>query len=375
MRSEGRTFEERLFVWRGEVGLVAIGTAKVSNLHLDLKNPRNPDIDFEDETDALEYLYTTADLPELIQSIGNSGWQNFEPLIVEKPTMTVIEGNRRLGALRILSTPSLQDKLRVVMPSSMHDQATPESISVNFVESRSEARDYIGFKHVNGAFKWDSYAKAKFARDWLNDGESAADVSRRLGDGHNTISRLVNGVVGIKQAEKLKLFDRDRRTKTSFHFSHLYTALSTPNVRRFLGLPENDNSVLKTGPVPTDHRTELQELLSWLFGQDEEPSIIRSQNPNLSQLVLILGSESAINDLRSNRDLARAFELVENKAQAFQKLFYQLVASAEGTLASVAKYDPSTELSDDSDQLLRTIRLLVAGIKDRHSSPDGSDEA
>lgn len=49
-------------------------------LKLDLVNPRIPDATFLTEDEALRYLYAQADLGELIQSIGNSGWLDFEPL-------------------------------------------------------------------------------------------------------------------------------------------------------------------------------------------------------------------------------------------------------------------------------------------------------
>ena len=117
-------------------------------LKLDLINPRIPDATFETQEEALRYLYLQADLGELIQSIGNSGWLDFEPLIVEEPTNTVIEGNRRLAALRILANPELQQQLKVAVPSPLHERAIPDEIQVNYVESRKQARDFIGFKHV-----------------------------------------------------------------------------------------------------------------------------------------------------------------------------------------------------------------------------------
>ena len=103
-------------------------------LKLDLINPRIPDATFETQEEALRYLYLQADLGELIQSIGNSGWLDFEPLIVEESTNTVIEGNRRLAALRILANPELQQQLKVAVPSPLHERAIPDEIQVNYVE-------------------------------------------------------------------------------------------------------------------------------------------------------------------------------------------------------------------------------------------------
>ena len=342
-------------------------------LKLDLVNPRIPDAAFRTEDDALRYLYAQADLGELIQSIGNSGWLDFEPLIAEEATNTVIEGNRRLAALRILANPELQQQLKVSLPNPLHARAIPDEIQVNFVESRKQARDFIGFKHVNGAFKWDSYAKAKFAYAWLKDGDNIDEVSRRLGDGHNTISRLVNGVVVLEQAEEAKLFNKEDRTKKSFYFSHLYTALSTSNVRRFLGLPENDNTVLPTSPVPQENRANLRDLLSWLYGQGDDPSVIRSQNPDLGRLVNVLGNQRATSVLSATRDLNRAFDLVEDRARAFEKSFYKLLAASEEVSGMIGRYDPTSNLLDDAQTILRAMDSIVRAMKKVHAGDSDGD--
>lgn len=352
-----------------------LGSAAPSDLKLDLQNPRIPDASFKTEDEALEYLFAQADLGELIQSIGNSGWLDFEPLIVEEGSMTVVEGNRRLAALRILANPALQQRLKADVPDPLHANSQPQLVQVNFVESRKEARDFIGFKHVNGAFKWDSYAKARFAHSWLQDGDDIAEVSRRLGDGHNTISRLVNGVVVLEQAERARLFDKEQRTKKSFYFSHLYTALSTPNVRQFLGLPDNDNTVLASDPVPSDHRANLKNLLSWLYGQDDEPSVIRSQNPDLGHLVAVLGNERATSALAASRNLDRAFETIEDKAQAFEKAFYKLADAAREVSGIIAQYDPKSELVDEATTLQRAVAIIVQSVKAAHATGVASDEA
>lgn len=97
-------------------------------LSLDLSNPRMPDAKFTDEDEAIAYLYVQADLGELIQSIGNSGWLDFEPLIVEESTRTVVEGNRRLAALRIIASPRLQQQFK----ASFRSRCTPTLYRLKF---------------------------------------------------------------------------------------------------------------------------------------------------------------------------------------------------------------------------------------------------
>ena len=207
----------------------------VERLKLDLRNPRAPDEQFASEDEILEYLLDFVDLDELIQSILSSGWLDYEPLIVLDHDNIVLEGNRRLAALRMLRDGELRRRLKVNLDHEPSASALPRTVRIRRVRSRSDARDYIGFKHINGAFKWDALAKAKYAAAWFHDGYDIKQISRRLGDRHNTVVRLVNGWSVLHQSLS-QGFDLKKTTKRGFAFSHLYTGLARPNVRRFLGL-------------------------------------------------------------------------------------------------------------------------------------------
>src|SRR4051794_31647712 len=81
-------------------------------LRFDPENPRytpDNDIDTRNEVDVIKFFYKAADLGELVQSIASSGYIDIEPLIVlsENNTLLVLEGNRRLAALKLLSDPQL----------------------------------------------------------------------------------------------------------------------------------------------------------------------------------------------------------------------------------------------------------------------------
>lgn len=336
---------------------------KPNNLHLDLLNPRVPDETFENEDAVLEYLFDHADVDELVQSILSSGWLDYEPLIVLDDGNIVLEGNRRLAALRIISNATLRERLKIELPSSPSPASIPAYVRIRRVKSRNEARDFIGFKHINGPFKWDALAKAKYAADWFRDGGDIKQISRRLGDNHNTVTRLVNGWNVLHQSLALG-FDRDNTTKRSFPFSHLYTALARPTVRRYLGLPDDDiSAVLRADPVPRDKTEELQRFMSWLYGQRNEPSVIASQNPDLNRLVEVLGNETARTMLEATRDLNAAYGQVEDKPLQFSRTLMLTIKQAEDTLKLVGNYDGRGDLMSAGDNLRRTVLTLHSAMK------------
>ena len=211
---------------------------KHSLLHFDQNNPRSGDRAFPKENDVLKFLIQYADVDELVTSMQSAGWVNFEPMIVQRKTNIVLEGNRRLAALRLLSDEATRTRAAYKVPNDGTVPTLPEEIRVRWVADRGEGRAFIAFKHINGPFKWDALAKAKYAAQWLEDDKDIDNVSRQIGDTHNTVLRLVNGWRVLEQAHA-EGFDADDITARRFNFSHLYTALARPNTRTFLGLAEN----------------------------------------------------------------------------------------------------------------------------------------
>ena len=259
-----------------------------ADLHLDLRNPRAGTTTFDNEDNAIANLITTADVDEIVTSIQSAGWIDLEPLIVERSTSTVLEGNRRLAALRLMSDAGLRTRLEYRLPQG-GSGAVPQTVRVRYVADRRAARDFIAFKHINGPAKWDAFAKARYASDWLADGADLETVSKSVGDTHNTVLRLVNGLTVLEQAID-NGFDRSDITARQFNFSHLYTALTRPSVRHYLHLSDDASTRLAPSPVPHDGLSHLADVMGWLYGQSRQDRehVVRSQNPDLGKLVRVL---------------------------------------------------------------------------------------
>ncbi|QJD31293.1 hypothetical protein GNH96_02510 [Methylococcus geothermalis] len=279
------------------------------------------------EESIVAQLYRGEELGELLQSIAANGYLDIEPLIVwfdpadQKFTcqkFTVLEGNRRLAAIRLFREPALveavakSERLRIGVPEiSPKVEATLAQVSVYRVRGRDAARSFIGFKHINGAAKWESYAKAKFAAEWYKSGNvSLEEISEKIGDRHDTIKRMVAAIYVLEQAERANIFSLSDRNVTKFNFSHLYTALSRSTYMTYLGLetawsrydPQPD-------PVPADKLDRLREVLVWIYGSKEDDNkepVVRSQNPDIKNLGETLASAEGLHILRAGGTLAEA---------------------------------------------------------------------
>ena len=360
------------------------GKVEIEHLEFDSHNPRLVEDGIKNPTDAqvIIALADTADLAEVVQSIAANGYIDIEPLIAQRvgDKWRVLEGNRRLAAIRILLNPSLADNTGIkVPPITPENLATLKSVTVYSVSSPDEAREYIGFKHINGPHKWDAIAKARFAADWYrkdkNKGATIDMIARRLGDGHDTVVRLVNGMFVLDQAQDAKVYDiKDRYPGKKFAFSHLYTALTRPGYRDFLGLSDEWRAADPTpNPVPEANLDNLKQVLVWLYGSkpDQTPPVITSQNPDLKLLAEVLENPSARKMMMVQGDLRKAHEQVEKKGARFESALLSAKQSAETAMSQIIGFDPEDstllqvglELRDTSDTLYTTMEAKVLKAK------------
>jgi ParB-like chromosome segregation protein Spo0J len=341
-------------------------------LDFDPNNPRLIEDGIKNPTDAeiIMALSDSADLAEVVESVAFNGYIDIEPLVAQKVggRWRVLEGNRRLAAIRILQDPSLAKGTGISPPKpSAAILKTLNEVTVYAVSDPEQAREYIGFKHINGPHKWEALAKARFAADWYRSekktGLTIDKIARRLGDGHDTVVRLVNGMFVLDQARDEKLFDiKDRWPGKRFAFSHLYTALTRPGYRHFLGLPDEWRSEdPKPNPVPKKNLDNLQQVLVWLYGfkPDGVKPVITSQNPDLKFLAAVLENPRARTLMLARHNLQEAYAQVERKGARFESALVNAKQEVEQALGQITGYDPDDstlleigrELRENSEQL------------------------
>jgi hypothetical protein len=329
-------------------------TGKVPTELLDF-DPANPRL-FEDgiknptESQIILALADTADLAEVVESVAANGYIDIEPIIAQQvgDRWRVLEGNRRLAAIRIFQKPALAKGTGISVPEiSAENLKTLKEVTVYAVANPDQAREYIGFKHINGPHKWDAIAKGRFAAEWYrkerNSGITIEKIARRLGDGHDTVVRLVNGMFVLDQAEHAKIYDIKDRYPGKLAFSHLYTALTRPGYREFLGLPEEwraDDP--KPNPVPKKNLDNLKMVLLWLYGSksDQIKPVIVSQNPDLKNLAAVLANPRARTIMMLRNDLREAHAQVERKGARFEGALVNARQEAEIAMSQIIGYGP-----------------------------------
>ena len=321
----------------------------ISDLAFDRKNPRLAEFDVVDnEADIIKVLWDTMDVQELVLSIAASGYFQNEPVIVaeENGRNVVIEGNRRLAAVKLLLEPEIGKVLNAKIPylSNEHRESLREIPTL--LSSRKGAWRYVGFKHVNGPAKWGSYAKSNYiANVHRNYGVPLDDIAKQIGDTHNTVTRLYHGFMVLEQAERAGVYDRSDRWPGHFAFSHLYVGLQYSGISTFLDLrPASDE---ERSPVPVNKQAELRELLVWLYGSKSEkkPPVIQFHNPHLRQLDAVLANTEALAAMRTGAELSIAFQVSRPSANIFEEALVGTKQNLEKARAALSTgYDHSEAL-------------------------------
>jgi hypothetical protein len=323
------------------------------------------------------HLRERADLDELIESISTNGYIDIEPLIVmphpeKNDKYIVLEGNRRLAALKLLRKPQLFETCGITPPENIFRQDTFNNVTVYCVSDRTQARAFIGFKHINGPHRWDSIAKGRYAAKWyVNEkpnGVTLKHIANCLGDKHDTVKRMVAGIYVLDQAQNTEIYDiSDRYPGRPFAFSHLYTALTRQGFREFLGLPDSwRNEDPQPDPIPKENLQNLRQVFLWLYGSKTENvrPIVTSQNPHIKWLDEVLVRPKARAILMQDNNLTAAYSEVDTPDQQFERALLNAHQNAENALKKVTAYDGRDHtLYEIAEELRKTSSVIRNTMK------------
>ncbi len=349
------------------LALKGTGKIPVELLEFDKSNPRlstGNEYSVTDDASIISIYREIAALDELVLSICSNTYLDLEPLIVIGPNsgpFRVLEGNRRLAAIKVIRDPVLAKRCKISVPQPVSDLVllSIENILAYRVEKETDAEAFIGFKHINGPHRWDAYAKARFVATWYkrdrDNGLTIDQIARQTGDTNNTIRSYIASIFVLDQAEREGIFSiSDRANKGRFAFSHLYTALDRKEYQGYLELEKGWNQEPSDDPIPANAVDKLGQVLRFIYGSKKEgrPGLVESQNPHLANLGKCLASSAATTRLIAGDSLQQALAEIEGS-----RLFNEALIVASAKLSKVIDLLPRYE-GDQS--LIGTAREIFA---------------
>ncbi|MBW3199004.1 ParB/RepB/Spo0J family partition protein [Marinobacter nauticus] len=325
---------------------------KVKDLVFDPQNPRLPNKYKEGKPeDVIRYFILKCNLLELMMSIGEKGYFSGEPLMVvpEDHKYIVVEGNRRLAALKLLtgefSAPVSTSKVEMIKNGAKHN---PEEVPTLVFNHRDDILLYLGYRHITGIKEWDALAKARYLKQlrgqYSKDDHELAhkELAKEIGSKANAVARSLTGLEILRRAEDIGILQEINMEADDIPFSLLTTGIGWQEIANFIGL-ENASDV----EAKNLNEDTLKEFFSWTFYKYNGTTTVLGESRNFSKLARVVSSEEALKALRRGESLDEADLLTSGPLQTIRNQMF----SAEKAL-NTAQSTLSIANGLDNDDLL-----------------------
>jgi hypothetical protein len=310
----------------------------LKDLEFDPANPRLIEEFGGDQQKMFRYLITDIGVEDLLESLAASGLFNADPIIVRAAEADgkyyVVEGNRRLAALKLLTGEAPADKLSnpTVPVYSPAIGETFNNLEVQTDWPEDELQAYLGYKHVTASREWSPDAKAKFVFEHAK-GDLSVDNLRRfartLGTKYPTLKRWLTAYLVLKQAAALEVFD-PQAAPSKGYFGTFYTLLGGEQAQTYLGIKDVP---LTEQLVPGDHVPHLAEFLDWTIGTRRKSAAVNSRQQK--QFEQILSSPRALKHFRLRGDIESSLLYTEYNAEEISAKLQKAAYSVEECLTKL----------------------------------------
>jgi ParB-like chromosome segregation protein Spo0J len=337
----------------------------LQELRLDPRNPRLPEeMQGRPEPVLLRFIADSFNTIEVARSIARYGFFASEPLIAirELGEFVVVEGNRRLVALKLLADPDMADGLAEVgeWKALAREAAPVTTVPVAIAESREAVAPIVGYRHISGIQPWEPFAKARFIANLVDQGKSFEEVAGIVGDSRTSVASLYRNHQIVKQAREKLAMDTQPVER---EFGTFTAAMNQIAVRDYIGVPSPARVKQAMDPIPKNKARNAGELFSWLFGDSETDPVIQDSR-QIRQLGEVLKSENGVKVLRTTRSLEEA-KLAAGGPRA---RLLDLLTRASSSLAQALPDIPAHANDPEVLRLLTEIRGHLEAL-----SPPSSD--
>jgi hypothetical protein len=236
-------------------------TVSVTSLLLDPNNPRIPELGHQaNQREIVAELVHNDAVYELAKDIAAKGFFPTEILICieENSALIVVEGNRRLAALKLLLSPELAPQELIARFRALARKISGpavQEVRVVVAPSRSEAAPLIMNRHTQtGIRRWEPIQQARYVHSLRTAGMTLDDLATTTGFAKGELLAIFRTHTMYEIANSLKLDAKTTATvrdPRKFNTSTLERVIGSPRMREFLGIQfDNDGQVV--GSVHAD---------------------------------------------------------------------------------------------------------------------------
>jgi hypothetical protein len=363
----------------------------IDNLELDELNPRLPENVARTQKAMVDHIAKSTSIEDLMSAIVENGFFAGEPLIAipkkdksgkETGKYIIVEGNRRLSAVRLINDPYYIAKPTSRIISLSESNKTPiKKLPVVIRKDRDDILPYLGFRHITGVKAWEPLAKARYMKQLfdytdknLSANERYIEVARTIGSRKDHIKRNLDALAVYKLIDDNDFFNIPDLNEESLKFAVLSTALADEKIGAFVGVsqlteqgPRSNEVILNPNKINYD---AVKDLTNWLYLKDAKGRTIVGESRNIKDLAAVVSNKTALTQLRSGASLKLSYQLTTGMSEDF----IELILSAENSLREAASIVATVEYDESSiASLLRisqTIKLLHSTLMSKNLGID-----
>lgn len=345
----------------------------------DTYNPRLP-TSLHDSSQEMVYKYMLleADVLSLIEAIGKNGFFPGEPIIVvqEGDQFKVVEGNRRLSAVKLIDNPILApvliDRVKEAVKSISDEiKNSLSEIPCLIADSSDDIEKvdkFLGFRHITGTKNWKSLERARYLNKMYDrvksenldhtDIELHKEVAKLIGSKSDYVKRILVGFEIYKKIEDKKFFkiNNGDLNDQNFHFVNLADSLNRKNIFEYLGV-----DFKKENPIEELNLENLELWTRWIFEKTSGTNTrIKGSSSDLGKLDKVLACQSSKDEfILREKTLDEALIFAQDNDILFDSLIKKAISSlenAEKPLHSIKEFN--FELENNLSTILSICKNL-----------------
>lgn len=344
---------------------------ETSLLDFDPENPRFYRLnDRHSEEIVIDEMLNDESVQDLMLSIGEKNYFPGEPLLVveDGDRYTVIEGNRRLAAVKLLNGQLLAPKRRARTVASILAEANhkPTTLPVLIYETRKEILRYLGYRHITGIKEWDSLSKAKYLAELRDEfysdlplEEQMRVLAKDIGSRSDYVAQLLAALNLYEKASEEDFFGLPIQPK-DVEFSYVTTALSYRNIASWLGLEDR-----KDIEMEGLDEGNLKNIFSWMFAKDQQGRTILGESRKLTELSDVVARPDAVTALIESKSLSEAYLFTDGPQMALEKALAEVLSKTDVIWKMIRKAEFNEGHLDQANELFDTAKLVRNTIRDR----------
>lgn len=389
----------------GRKPLLDIPSSKIS---LDRKNPRLipylPKTEEASQDDLIKILYEHFDSENVGLSLVQNGYFDEEPIVVVpdcfpedfdvsiypsvdelanaykdlitagKISFTVVEGNRRLSAIKLISDRDTRIRLGLneIFPSTSDKYVLYNITHIPSIiyPRREDVYAYLGIRHIAGNLKWEAFAQASYTADMIDYYVSKEmSVNEAIKEVREIVAHRSDKLV--KQYVTYKLYEQARSDLEDFatkpiisKFSLLTVAYNSGAIRDYMGVPNYKDVNFGEELVPSDKLDEFRNVLTWIYGDrvKNRNRVLTDSRNITSELSYVVRSPEAVEYLLEYEDLKGAYDRTSGEKEFLLKKIKSATRAIKTSLQYAYKYQGDDELHEEVITLKEVISVLEKNI-------------